>query len=507
MTMTENAHAGSGAGSADRGGPRTGRRQMLAGAAALGATALAAGAVTATPAAAASGPRTFAAGRPILFRGATVVTMDPRRGVLHDTDVLVHGTDIQAVGKHLPAPHGTTVVDTAGALLLPGFVNTHQHMWQAALRGVGADWTLAQYYNTIIMKWGSLFRPQDIYAANYMAMVESVNDGVTTTMDFSHGLFTPEHADAAVDALFAVPGRARFGYSSLAPDLGWVYDGRVDRMLKERFASSDQLVTMQLAFDMYALTDDARRALKHTRDLGLPLSTHAGLYGFVGDDNIRFLQDNGALSPTTTLVHAATLSDDSYRRIADGGAYISLSAESELNAGQGYPPSGKAREFGIPISLSQDTVIWWSADMFSAMRATLSADRGLAHLQAHQAGKSLSSNALRAQDVLEYATIGGARTLGLDRLIGSITPGKRADLVLLGRSSPAMSVVNNPAGHIVFQAGRGDVDTVLVNGRVLKHRGTLVGVDLQRARHQVQQSLEYLRSKIPAKEWQQAMGE
>ncbi|MGW0825190.1 amidohydrolase family protein [Streptomyces sp. NPDC002845] len=488
-----------------------GRRRVLAGAA--GATAVGVGVglgaasptATASPAPAAA-PVTFAPGRPVLFRRATVVTMDPRRGVLPDTDVLVRGTDIEAVGQRLSAPADATVIDAAGALLLPGFVNTHQHMWQAAMRGVGADWTLAQYVEWMLTKWGPLFRPEDIYAANHLSMVEAVNDGVTTVMDWSHGLRTPDHADAAVDALFAVPGRARFGYSNaFAADLKWVYDGRIDKMLKERFAGTDQLVTMQAAFDIYVNTDDSRRALKHTRDLDLPLSTHAGVFGMVGDDNIRFLEENGALSPSTTLVHAASLSDDAYRRIADSGAQLSLSAESELNAGQGYPPTAKARQYGIPVSLSQDTVVWWSSDVFSAMRATLNADRGLAHLRAHEAGKSLTSNALRAQDVLEYATIGGARALGLDRLIGSIAPGKRADLVLLRSDTPTMTPTNNPAGHVVFQAERADVDTVLVNRRVLKHRGTLIGVDARRARHLVEQSLEYLRSKITNQDWQQAM--
>lgn len=481
------------------------RRGVLAGAAAVGAAAVGAG-IGVAPAQAA--PRTFEPGRPILFRRATVVTMDPRLGVLPETDVLVRGKDIEAVGKRLPAPASAVVIDAAGALLLPGFINTHQHMWQAALRGVGADWTLTNYYRQILLKWGLLFRPQDIYAANYLSMVEAVSDGVTTIMDWSHGLRTPEHADAAVDALFAVPGRARFGYSNaFAPDLSWVYDGRIDQMLHSRFSSPDQLVTMQVAFDLVAFTDDARRALKYVRDRKLPFSNHAGIYGFLNhDDNeIRFLEDNDSLSPSTTLVHAAALSDDSYRRIAAHGAQLSISAESELNLGQGYPPTAKARQYGIPVSLSQDTVVWWSGDIFSAMRATLSADRGLAHLRAHEAGHVLTTNALRAHDVLEWATIGGARVLGLDDIIGSITPGKRADLVMLGTGTPSMTPVNNPAGHIVFQAGRGDVDTVLVNGRVLKHRGSLIGVDLGRALRLIEQSLEYLRSQIPDQEWQQAM--
>jgi 5-methylthioadenosine/S-adenosylhomocysteine deaminase len=472
------------------------RRRVLAGAAAV------AGAATvgsATPA----GAEQFTPGRPILIRRATVVTMD--RGVLPETDVLIRGTTIAAVGARLSAPVGTVVIDADEALLLPGFVDTHRHMWQSAFRGVGADWTLTNYIDWMLTRWGPLFRPEDIYAGNYMGMVEAVNDGVTTMMDYSHGLRTPEHADAAVDALFAVPGRARFGYgNAYAPDLGWVVDGRVDDMLT-RFAGQDQLVTMQLALDFFANTDDVLQALRFARDRNLRVSTHAGIFGSGGDAQIRFLDENNALSPSYTLVHAASLSDDAYRRIAAGGAHLSLSAESELNAGQGYPPTAAARRHGISISLSQDTMVWWSGDMFSAMRATLNADRGLAHLRAHEAGNTVVNNELRAQDVLEYATIGGARALGLDHLIGSVTPGKRADLVLLRTGTPTMTPVNNPAGHLVFQAGRGDVDTVLVDGRVLKHRGKLIGVDEHRARRLVTESLAHLRTQIPDEEWQQAM--
>ncbi|MET9084890.1 amidohydrolase family protein [Streptomyces sp. NPDC004237] len=487
------------------------RRHVLAGAAAVGA-AIGAGALATSPAAAAAkasvtAPASFTAGRPVLFRGATVITMDPRRGVLPDTDVLVRGNTIESVGKQLPAPPHATVIEAAGALLLPGFVDTHRHMWQSALRGVGAEWTLGNYFQWIIQKWGYLFRPEDIYAANYMSKVEAVNDGVTTVTDWSHGARTPDHADAAVDALFAVPGRARFAYGNVfAPDFGWVVDGRVDRMLKKRFnGRPDQLVTMQLALDINGATDDARRALKFARDRGLPVTTHAGLFGIAGDEQIKFLQETGSLSPSYTLVHASSLSDDAYRIIADSGAQMSVSAESELNAGQGYPATAKARQYGIPISLSMDTVVWWSGDMFSAMRATLNADRGLAHLRSQEAGKAVADNALRTHDVLEYATLSGARALGLDRLIGSITPGKRADLVMLRTDAPAMTPISNPVAHVVFQAGRGDVDTVLVDGRVLKHRGNLVGVDLSRARRLVEESLQYLRSQIPDEEWEQAL--
>lgn len=497
--------------------PGASRRSVMVTAAAVGATAAGVAAV-ASPASATSGstptaaepmtgPRAFPADRPVLFRRATVITMDPRRGVLTDTDVLVRGTTIESVGKRLPAPPHATVIDAAGALLLPGFVDTHRHLSETALRGVGADWTLGNYFQWMVQKWGPLMRPEDIYAANYMGAVDAVNDGVTTVTDWSYAMLTPEHADAAVDALVAVPGRARFAYGNgFSPDLGWVVDGRIDRMVKKRFSGRpDQLVTMQLALDVNGSMGHAREALKFARDRDLPVTTHAGVFQFAEDAQIKFLAETGSLSPSYTLVHGGALTDDAYRIIADSGAQLSISAESELNAGQGYPPTAKAREFGIPISLSLDTVAWWSGDMFSMMRATLNADRGLAHLRAHEAGRTVANNQLRAQDVLEYATMGGARALGLDRLIGSITPGKHADLVMLRTDTPAMTPTINPVGQVVFQAGRGDVDTVMVDGRVLKHRGTLIGADLGRARRLIEDSLEYLRSKIPNNEWEQAV--
>ncbi|MEV0186524.1 amidohydrolase family protein [Streptomyces sp. NPDC050625] len=127
-------------------------------------------------------------------------------------------------------------------------------------------------------------------------------------------------------------------------------------------------------------------------------------------------------------------------------------------------------------------------------------------MRAHEVGEAVADNSLRAQDVLEYATIGGARALGLDGLVGSIAPGKRADLVMLRTDTPVMTgTPHHVAGHIVFQAGRGDVDTVLVNRRVLKHRGALVGVDLNHARQLVEQSLDYLRSQIPDEDWERAI--
>ena len=216
------------------------------------------------------------------------------------------------------------------------------------------------------------------------------------------------------------------------------------------------------------------------RDLGLPVTTHAGVWGATNDDGIRLMHENGFMHPETVYVHAATLSPDSYQRIAATGGSISVSTESEQSAGQGYPPTWQVRQHGIPVSLSMDTSVWWSGDLFSAMRTTLGADRAREHLEAHMKGETVTHHRLRAEQVVEWATRGGAHALGRDDL-GSLEPGKKADVVLIKNdASPVSFPLLNPYGHVAFQAQRGDVHTVLVDGRVVKHENRLVGVDLGR---------------------------
>ena len=221
------------------------------------------------------------------------------------------------------------------------------------------------------------------------------------------------------------------------------------------------------------------RAYEVARELGVPVTTHAGVWGATNDDGIRLAHEAGFLDETSIFVHAATLSADSYHRIAATGGSVSVSTESEQSAGQGYPPTWALRAHGIPVSLSMDTSVWWSGDLFSAMRATLGADRSREHLEAHAKGETVTHRALRAEQVVEWATRGGARALGRESDLGSIEVGKKADLVLLKNDhSPVSFPLLNPHGHVAFQAQRGDVHTVLVDGRVVKHEHRLVDVDL-----------------------------
>jgi len=240
-----------------------------------------------------------------------------------------------------------------------------------------------------------------------------------------------------------------------------------------------------------------KAAFEVARDLGLPVTTHAGVWGATNDDGIRLMHEHGFMTPENIYVHAATLAEDSYHRIAATGGSVSLSTESEQSAGQGYPPTWQLRHFDIPVSLSMDTSVWWSADLFSAMRTTLGADRSREHLEAHAKQETVTNHHLRAEHVVDWATRGGSRALRLDSLVGSLEPGKKADVVLIKNDeSPVMFPIVHPYGHVAFQAQRGDVHTVVVDGRVVKHAHKLVDVDLAAARRAVEETVEFATREI-----------
>ncbi|WP_328685974.1 amidohydrolase family protein [Streptomyces sp. NBC_00343] len=433
--------------------------------------------------------------------------MDRTRRVLSDTDVLVTGDQITAVGPRLAVPEGTAEIDASDGIVMPGMIDTHRHMWQTAMRGYGADWTLTQYFVWYYLEHGTAFRPEDVHAGNLLAAVEALDAGVTTVVDWSHGLQTVDHADAAVDALRAVPGRFVLAYGNIqqAP-AEWTAAPQFRDFVRRRITGDDML-GFQIAFDVTG--DPAfpeKPAFEVARDLGVAVTTHAGVWGATNDDGIRLMHEHGFMTPETVYVHASTLSADSYHRIAATGGSVSVSTESEQSAGQGYPTTWAVRSHDIPVSLSMDTSVWWSGDLFSAMRTTLGADRAREHLEAHAQGETVTHSALRADQVVEWATRGGARALGREHDLGSIEEGKKADLVLLKNDhSPVSFPLLNPYGHVAFQAQRGDVHTVIVDGRVVKHEHRLLDTDLAAVRRTVERTVDHLRSTMGEEAWAKGM--
>ncbi|MFV0253118.1 MAG: amidohydrolase family protein [Beutenbergiaceae bacterium] len=446
-------------------------------------------------------------GQPIVLRGGTVLTQDAQRTVLPSGDVLVVDGKIAEVGVDLAVPDGSHEIDATGGIVTPGFVDTHRHMWQSAMRGYGADWTLTQYFVWYYLEHGHNFRPQDVAAGNLISALDAIESGVTTSVDWSHGLRTPEHGAAAHEALAGSPGRFVLAYGNLAGAPGeWTTDPEVRRAILAARDDS-RLYGTQIAFDVPG--DEGfpeRPAFEFAREQGLRITTHAGVWGATGDAGIKAMYDNDCMDPGTIYVHAATLSEDSYQRIAATGGTVSLATESEDTCGQGYPPATALRRHGIPASLSIDTSVWMSADMFSAMRATINADRAMEHHTAHATGDTITHASLRCEQVVDWATRGGAEAIGKADEIGSLEPGKLADVVLTKNDdSPTWAPVINPYGQLVYQACRGDVHTVLVGGEVVKSEGRLTSGDLPGVRTQLEATVEHLRSALGDDTWAAGM--
>ncbi|WP_328617481.1 amidohydrolase family protein [Amycolatopsis sp. NBC_00355] len=413
-----------------------------------------------------------------LVRGGTVLSVDRAIGDLPRGDVLVEDGRIRAVGERLDAPDAD-ILDATGMLVLPGFVDTHRHTWQAVFRGLGADWTFAEYGRATHGVLRPLHRPEDVYVGTRLGRLEALHSGVTTLLDWCHCTDTPAHGDAALDALGRTPGRSVFCYGA-----GVAADGPVAAELarmRDRVPGDDALVTMAAG-----LRGPQRTSIENTaadvaaaRDLGLRVSVHAHVRA--GRRPVAAMGEHGLLDDRTTIVHGNGLDDDELAMLADAGCSVSISPDVELKMGFGWPETGRMLAAGIRPTLSVDDCLSAGGDMFSTMRTALGVQRGLDTAQ----GRPPS---LTARDVLEFATLDGARALGLGDRIGSITPGKQADLVLLRADDLTLFPVNHPVGAILSAGHPGLVDTVLVAGEVVKRGGVLVGVDLDELRERTLRS-------------------
>jgi cytosine/adenosine deaminase-related metal-dependent hydrolase len=424
-----------------------------------------------------------------LIKGGTLVTVDPALGDIANGEVLIEDRSIVAVGANLGVGDAE-VIDADDCLVLPGLIDTHRHTWQALFRNIASDWTLAHYFTGLHGTLSGLYRPVDTYAANLIGTLEALDSGITTLLDWSHNLNTPEHSDAAVDALFESGSRVVFGHGGghrhwqPVSELEHPADD-VRRLREGRLASDDALVTLCLAprgnqFATMAVTEaDWRLAA----ELGLRISCHAGDGEWGRNRPIAQLAAAGLLGPTMTFVHCNSLADDELAMMADAGATASISPDIELQMGHGWPATGRLLAAGIRPSLSIDVCCSNGGHLFGTMRATIGTERGFDNERARERGEaSVSTMELTCRDVLEFATIEGARACGMEHKIGSLTPGKRADVIVVRADSFGMTPMNNPVGAFVYNAHPGLVDTVLVDGAVVKRGGTLVGVDHARVR-------------------------
>ena len=419
-----------------------------------------------------------------LIRNGTVVSIDDDIGILSECDVLVNDDKIQAVGPQLEV-EDAEVIDAAGTVVAPGFIDTHRHLWQTILRGMLPSCSLGQYFGTVMGRYAPTFGTADIYAGNLVGALEAVNAGITTIVDWCHCNNTPEHTDAAIEALRHSGIRSMYAYG-WPGGFEWLMNSTLDhpedarRVRSEHFPSEDGLLTFALALRGPATLgmEITRRDFELARELDSRITVHAGMR-ITGHPvrDVQLLADAELLGPDLTLVHCNQTPAEDMRAIAESGGTVSISPYIELVMGHGYPPINRLLDCGLRPTLSVDTTTSSPGDMFSQMRGALGSGR----IEALPEDPDTEYEPrLDAMEVLRFATIDGARACGLAERTGSLTPGKQADLIMVRTDQINTVPVVEPVAALVTCSDTSNVDTVMVNGRILKRDGRLVDVDVAR---------------------------
>lgn len=449
--------------------------------------------------------------------------MDPALGTIRDCDILIEGNNIVKVQPDIVIADesATRTIDATNCLVSPGFVDGHHHLWQQLLRSVGSDWALMDYVLIMRACFGSLYTPEDVYTANYTAAIDLLHNGITTVVDHCHILNSPAHTDAAITALKAAHIRGAFCYGLYA-----------NPPLNSSSPEAATLNTADVAFTPSARRDDARRALKQHfpantweaslltfgiacnepemvqahgvqediafgRSLGAPLITAHVAIGHY-DSNLQVVQhlgDHGQLGADLLFSHGAAWTERECALLAEHGSGIVSTPETELQMGMGHPIAFHAIDghgcgkvgLGIDVTCSQNN------DMVAQARLLLQAQRARDNAATHALGKGPPlTNPRRAMDVLRLATQGGADALGIGHLVGSLTPGKRADVVITACEDVGMVPMVDPVGMLVCNSNPSNIRTVLVDGRVVKDEGKVLGVEWERLKNDVRQKSERL---------------
>jgi len=537
------------------------RRNFLKGAAATGAAAAGLGLFAPRRARADGDPPdgTGHNGRRYVIRGGAVMSMDPNVGDFPKADVLVEGKKILAVGPNLHAG-GAEEIDATGRIVMPGFIDTHHHQFETALRSFLADGVLiadppsgpsgtTTYFEFILLTFAPVYRPQDVYINELFGGLSQLDDGVTTVHDVSQIHHSPQHSDAAIQALFDTGRRAAFGYfesagaNILGTNPGNKYPQDAFRIKKQWFSSPDQLVHMIMGGEVYLSDATTEASWTIGRQLDLQIAAH-----ILSPFGIRPTMDalaagtggsnhNIGIGPDNLFIHMTGMSDMAWQKVRDVGAQVSIAFPIEMNMRHGTPPIVRMQSLSTPQSpfepsLSVDVECTLTADFFTQMRSAMNLQRMIVNQMTLDSpntvpGQNLpepldwglpqSANTvpgsfpywppkpanvpppLTTRDVLRYATINGAKALRLDKKTGSLTPGKEADILILDATRINVVPLNQVPGAVVSLMDRTNVETVIVAGKVRKWKGQLLDVNLPKLRSQLEASRDFIfqAAKVP----------
>ena len=437
-----------------------------------------------------SSPVPAAAKTSLLIKGAIVLTMDATIGDFPAGDVLIDGDTIAAVGDNIAVPDGAEVIDGRGKIVIPGLVNCHMHTWQTAMRGVTSNWTLLEYNARMHRGLAEAYQPADIHIATLAGALGQINAGATTLGDWCHNNRTPAHTDAAVAALFESGIRAVFLHGSPKPktkpgepDFSEIPHSRseIERLLKTPLGDPKSLVTLAMAIlgPHYSTLDVSIADFRLAREYGLVVSMHCGGGEPKSPGGWEALEAEGLIAPRTNIIHANNLTDAEIGRFVRAGVIFTVAPENEMVQGHGWPITNRVLAAGAQPSFGVDIESLVSSDMFTVARMALACQRLLDNTRALEAGLGFPEVlATSTKQALGWITMEGARALGLETRIGSLTPGKQADVTILDATALNMWPVNDPYSTVIMQANSGNVRDVIIAGDFKKREGRLLRTDI-----------------------------
>ena len=427
----------------------------------------------------------------VLIKNGTIVTMDRKFGELDHGDVLIDGEQIAAVGEKIDA-NGAEVIDARDMIVIPGLVNTHIHTWEFPLRGIAADWVSSRdYHGNMHHNMATHYQAKDLYLGNLVGALNQIHHGTTTIFDWCHTVRDSEMTDAAIDGLEESGIRAVFGRGTVKPP---IKEGEkpyyeipfprheIHRLRTGRLASDDRLVTLAMAIlgPDWSTYEVCLQDIRLAREYGLMNSAHT--WGRKGqrrvEDGMWRLNKDGLLGPDHNIAHGNCLEDDELKMVLDAGCTITTTSLTEMLNSEHVAMIGRLRKFGGTPSLGTDCDPYFNSSMLWEMRHAFQHQREIDNRTLHDQRRWPTSDqhATHTRDALEWATMGGAKALRMDHKIGSITPGKQADIVMIhtqGMNVFAVLPGGDPVHAVVMFAEAADIDTVLIAGKVVKHGGRL----------------------------------
>lgn len=451
----------------------------------------------------------------ILFKGATILPMGGRSEDLPVGDLLVEDDLIAAVAPTLDV-EDASVIDASGTILCPGFVDTHRHTWQTPLHGIRTDWNLLDYMTYIRGMYCVCFEPEDAELANRVGALEALDSGITTLVDHSHLQLSEAHSDGLAEGLIKSGIRGIFCYGTYrnlaykpgqaVEDLPRLLDevngplnewhkANAVRIRGKYFADETSRVRFGLAsreFETLLEADSMLEELRWSRSLNpARISIHVGMSAREPLNVVRELHNAGAIGPDLLFVHCNHLPDEELRMIIEGGATVSSQIEIEMTYGA-YPVVDRFTSLGGLSSIGIDATIDLAGDMFGQMRALLNVWR----LERSLKNPLTMTRKVHQKSVLEIATIRGAEAIGFDDVTGSLEAGKKADLLMLRTDVLGMTPMSDPYAAVVNYGNPSLVDTVLVDGKIVKRHGRLVGVDWPALRAALARSRDNIRQRF-----------